>query len=507
MSIPSSDLSDTGHLAPEFAAPGVSADRREGVYWAKEENSDRTHLPAPDRHVGFIIVMRKFLGALLTLNFAVFWAAPVLIQGQLFHLGLHRIVRPISSLFYRSVALRRFAASYVYRRPVHVDYFATSIFLVVGAVISIGVVFTWQILFGALPWWLVAAYYFAWVGFGGRGMGGVYTFAHREGHEANGRMYRPWIRKYIGNIFENRLGVWYGIVPHSFSTSHVLLHHRLDGGKSDPIYLWDLDRTKFSDFLLYQWRLFLYMASFSSLREFRRWRGVHPVLQRAYTTLRKSMFIYYVIIPSAIIALLLASGSSVTSSIAFLFFIYFQPLLGMSSFLVLINWAQHGFLEHDSNGRNVEHVTALTILEGQDNSFWEDHHLAHHSVPAAAHDQYAAIQESEEREWARWHGAVFKNVSNVEIAVLMQLGRFDKLIDRYYVDFSGTLDRDGLVELFTRRAQRKEMDYEDYEFRYLPQLRGKVRDLVEQGVFESENRAYVFQAQHNVDLDFNIVRK
>ena len=36
MSIPSSDLSDTGHPAPEFAVPGVSADK-EG-YGAKEEN-------------------------------------------------------------------------------------------------------------------------------------------------------------------------------------------------------------------------------------------------------------------------------------------------------------------------------------------------------------------------------------------------------------------------------------------------------------------------------------
>ncbi len=124
-----------------------------------------------DHRVRVLVAIRKVLGSLLTLNFAVCWAAPVLIQSQLFHMGLHRVVRPIFSLLDRSAALRRFAATYVYRRTVHVDYFATAIFLAGGVAISLGMVFGWQIKFGTLPWWLVAAYYFAWVGFGGRGMG------------------------------------------------------------------------------------------------------------------------------------------------------------------------------------------------------------------------------------------------------------------------------------------------------------------------------------------------
>ena len=414
-------------------------------------------------------------------------------------------MRPVFSVLDRSATLRRFAARRVYRRAVHVDYFASALLFLVGLAIALGVVFTWQVRFGALPWWLVAAYYFAWVGFGARAIATAYTLAHREGHVARGGMYRPWIRKYIGNIFENRVGVWYGIVPHTFSTSHVLLHHRLNGGKADPQYLWDLDRTKFGDMLLYQRRFLLYMTGISSLAEFRRQRALHPAIQSAHTTLRRGMLIYHVYVPSAIIALLLATGSSVPSAIAFWFFIYLQPLLAMSFLVALVNWGQHGFLEHDSNGRIIECVTASTILDGHDNSFWEDHHLAHHLQPSAVHDKYAEIQSSQISEWARRHGAVFKRTSVIEIAVLLQLGRIDRLIDQYYVDYSGTLDRDELVALFVRRAQRKEMSYEDYEFRYLPRLREAVPRLVEQGVFTSENRAYLFQAHHNVDSDLNVV--
>ena len=455
-----------------------------------------------DRRIRLLTMLRKFLGMVLALNFAVFWAAPVLIQGQLFHLGLHRILRPVHLLVDRSAALRKFAARHVYRSSVHVDYFATAIFLAAGVVISLAAVFATQISLGSLPWWLLAAYYFSWVGFGGRGMGSAYTFAHREGHAA-GRMYRPWIAGRFGNIFENRVGLWYGMVPHIFSTSHVLLHHRLDAGKADPVYIWDLDRTKFSDMLLYQWRVFVYTTGLSSLREFRRQQGGNRALQRAHAKLRRGMLTYWVYVPAAIVALLIGTGSSVASTILFLFFIYLQPLFAMSSFLALVIIAQHGFLEYDSEGKILKHVASITILEGRDDSYGEDNHFFHHHRPSVTHRELAAKQPTEEAEWARCHGAVFKDVAIVEIAVLLLFGRIDRLINRHYVDYSGALNRERLIELFTDRARRREMSYEDYEFRYLPGLQENVRDLVDRGIFENENRAYVFQARHKVDLELN----
>lgn len=295
-------------------------------------------------------------------------------------------------------------------------------------------------------------------------------------------------------------------MPHIFSTAHILLHHRLNAGKADPVYMWDLDRTKFSDMLLYQWRYFVYTTGFSSLCEFRRQRDAHPAMRQAYAALRRGMLTYWAFVPGVIVALLLATGSSVTSSLVFLLFIYIQPFLAMSSFLALLNMAFHGFLEFDAAGRNIKQVTAITMLDGQDDSFGEDDHQAHHYFSAVTHDRLADLQRSQEHEWGRRHAAVFREGSVFEIAILLQFGRIDRLIDRYYVDFSGVLDREELIALFTRRAQRKEMSYEDYEFRYLPRLREKVRDLVKQGLFENEDRAYIFQAHHNLDSDFNVVR-
>jgi len=213
--------------------------------------------------------LRWLFGALLTLDFAVFWALPIAAQGQAYKVGLNRVLDPIYERIDGSPALRRFAERWVYQKPVHADYFARALLLLLSTVLAVGVVTWWQVAHGSLPIWLIYLYYFAWVGFGGRTMGAAYTFAHREGHRPGGRLYRPWIRRTFGNVFENWLGPLYGNVPYNFSTSHNLLHHRLNAGKGDPFYMWDIDRSSFSDLMLYQHRIFLYTAGWSSLRAFR----------------------------------------------------------------------------------------------------------------------------------------------------------------------------------------------------------------------------------------------
>ena len=472
----------------------MSAERAE-LYRGSHGPRDETGRRWPMRcQVG----ARKALGTLLALNFAALWAAPVIIQGQLFRRGIDRIVRPAYGLVDGSARLRRFASRFVYRRRAHVDYFAAAALLTISMCAILCVLFAWQIAFGSLPWWLVVLYFFIWVGPGGRCMATAWTFAHREGHLSRGRIYRPWLGNRIGNFFENWLGVFYGTVPYNFSIAHTLTHHRFDSGTGDPVYLWDIDRTRFGDVMLFHWRFFLYMTGISSLVEFRRESGVNPAVDRARAQLRRGMAIYWIWVPSGILAVLIGTGSSVASALLFLFLVYLQPLLAMSTFLSIISVGQHGFLEFDEAGKHVRHVTATTILDGVDDSFGEDYHLAHHFFPGAAHDRLPEHVARERPEWARCNGAVFRSTTFFEIAIMIHLGQFDRLIRNHYVDFSGKGDVEELAALFERRAKRKEMTYEHYEFRYLPGLRRRVRELVESGICKDENQAYIYQSHRNL---------
>ena len=456
-------------------------------------------LSIESHRIANVIRIRRALGCLLTFNFMIFWLLPIIVQGQSWRHGLCRVFRPIYRLIDERPAWRQLATGRVYRLKSDSAYFTGAVLCAFGMLMSVGVMFGVQISNGGLPWWLIALYYFIWVGPGGRMMGVGYTLAHREGHRPGGKLYQPSVGKWIGNTFENRLGLLFGVVPYNFSTSHILLHHRLDGGKGDPIFLWDIDRTKFGDLMLYQWRVFCWMTGFSSLAEFRRQSGVLPAVDKAHATLRSGMIIYYVLVPFVIVSFLVAAGSTLGSSLLFLLFVFFQPLLAMSTFLAFINVGQHGFLEFDSEGKHIRLVTATTILDGYDDSYGEDYHFAHHFAPVVPIDKLKDNIMGEQTECARVRGSVFKETTIFEIAIMLHLGQFKELCKKHYVEFaddsSAEFDNvDELAELFKNRAKRREMSYGEYEFAYLPKLRKRVRKLVEDGICQNENQAYIYQA-------------
>ena len=64
--------------------------------------------------------------------------------------------------------------------PQYADFAATAILVLTSVGLSLGTMLRVQWSRGEVPYWLCAAYNFAWVGFGGRVMGAAYTFAHKE---------------------------------------------------------------------------------------------------------------------------------------------------------------------------------------------------------------------------------------------------------------------------------------------------------------------------------------
>lgn len=448
--------------------------------------------------VPLVVRLRWALGALLTLNFAIFWALPIFIQGRSFKLGLNRMLHPIYDWIDQSPRIRGFAAHWIYQRPVHVDYFARALLLVVSTVIAVSVVTSYQVAHGYLPFWLIFLYYLAWVGFGGRCMGAAYTFSHREGHRCGGRLYRPWIRNTFGNFFENWLGFFYGNLPYNFSTSHNLLHHKLNAGKGDPFYMWDIDRTSVSDFMLYLHRVFVYMTGWSSLRTFRKLGGQREA--QAYRQLLKGVLLYWVAAPTVIVLALVAAGSTLPSALTFLFFIYLQPLFAMTFFIALLNVSFHGFLEFEEDGAHIPCINSITIIDGEDDSFGEDDHMAHHYFMSVEHPDLERHQATRHEEWARRHASVFKELAVLELSIFMLLNRWTMIAEKHYVDYSRELSTAEIASMLKERAKRVEMPYEEYEFRYLPRIREVAEGLVRRGTCTNLGQAFRYQSRYNLQL-------
>lgn len=386
-------------------------------------------------------------GVVLTVNFLAFWAFPIAGMGQLYKGLLKPYLQPIYIWIEQNKILRSFAANYVYTKPEHADFFALSLLATLNCSITIPFVFYWQLKYGSLPFWLIYAYYCSWVGIGGTMMGTAYGMAHKEGHYFG--LYKKYIRdSFVGHFFENWLGIFFGNVPWNFTTSHNLIHHRLDGGMGDTFYEWDIDRSSLSDFMLYVHRILMHMVGYSSLKFFH----AHGMKSKAEQL--EGGVKFYV---GAIVAIL-----ALTRSPMFVFWVMVQPMICMCYFLALINFGFHGFIEYDEHGNHIEMVNSTAILDGEDDLFGEDDHMTHHYNTTVYFKDLKAHQESKKAEFARVKASVFQKISIVELSIFTVLGLWDKLAD-HYVDFTGKMTREEIKAMLKVRCQRIEMPYDAYQ--------------------------------------------
>jgi hypothetical protein len=216
----------------------------------------------------------------------------------------------------------------------------------------------------------------------------------------------------------------------------------------DTFYLWDLDRSSLSDFMVYVHRVMLHMIGYSSIKLFH----AHGMKTKA-DQLLSGVKMYWGIT----FAILL-----ITRSPSFVFWIILQPLMCMCYFLALINIGFHGFLEYDEQGKSIELINSTTIIEGEDDVFGEDDHMAHHYNTTVYFKDLADHQKSKESEFKRAKASVFKKLSIVELSIFILLGLWDKVAE-HYVDYSGQLSKEQIIDMLRTRARRTEITFSDYE--------------------------------------------
>jgi len=407
---------------------------------------------APPVPFSTVRCINRSCGIVLAINFVLLWALPIAGMGQIFHFGLKRILIPPYALLDRSSTFRAFCEKFIYTQPKYADFGATAALTLFSVTTAFGLLLRQQLTYGHIPLWMWYAYNCSWAGFGGRVMGAAYTFAHKEGH--NPMIYQKWLRRSVGNVLENWIGCLFGNVPYNFTTSHMHLHHRLDGGKGDSFYQWDLDRSCAWDFLLYVPRIFSHMVGVSSLFKFRQLGRTSPLMAKQYQLLARGMAIYWIACPMALYAL--------TRSPKFLLIVWLQPLLCMTTFLSIVNWGFHAFIHYDENGEQVPVVNSLTILDGMDDSFGEDDHMAHHYSPQTWYTKTHEYQAKVHADIVRYHGSVFKEVSIVELSCLVLFNQFERIAEKHFVDHSGKLSIQQAADMLRSRARIKEMEYDDY---------------------------------------------
>lgn len=96
-----------------------------------------------------MILVRYLTGVLLTVNFMLFWATPIALQGVIWKNVFKPFLQPVYDAMDSSKSLRQFATDYIYAQPRYADYFATTLLLLATSFVSIGGVLYIQV--GGFP--------------------------------------------------------------------------------------------------------------------------------------------------------------------------------------------------------------------------------------------------------------------------------------------------------------------------------------------------------------------
>lgn len=266
----------------------------------------------------------------------------------------------------------------------------------------------------------------------------VYVLCHKEGH-LNGNLFKEPFKSYFGfkYAFNHWVGLFHGVVPGTFTVSHVHNHHRYDNDERDVYSTAFRPRDEFSAWVCYIPEWLAYAANISSIKSFMlesKWKFV------------------------------LESVISTAFYLAFVAFIYWlHPLFCLTTIvyaffegnilLSVVNFTWHAFIE-PSDPSN-DYVNSTTIIEGLNFTGKEEYHVVHHQYPGVHRTRHEALYWKHEPEYRKSRATIFFRCNLFEVFGLCVSKNYGELADRYYYknDKDIGMTRAEIAEMMRRRLQ------------------------------------------------------
>ncbi|CAD7932722.1 unnamed protein product [Amoebophrya sp. A120] len=322
----------------------------------------------------------------------------------------------------------------------------------------------------------------------------VYVLAHKEGH-LNGNLLNlkfsiPILNPFSTSSnkasskkeinfqfpFNHWVGMFHGVVPGTFTISHIFNHHRHENSYQDVYCTAYRPRDSFKNFVKYLPSWFCYSSNLSTIwffltAENKKERKQKKAFELIFWTTYYFLFI---------LACFSLSKSTAIFTSATLIFAFFEANI----LLAMVNWVWHGFIDEEDPTN--AYVNSTTIVDGLNFTLKEEYHVVHHQYPGIHWSKHEQMYEKHEKEYKEKCGGNktqkpattpaekeqelkqiiennpnkriiatgFHNQNLFEIFGMMVGQEYGKLADLFYQPFNKQdLSRDEIAELLKRRLQ------------------------------------------------------
>ncbi len=309
---------------------------------------------------------------------------------------------------------------------------------ILAAAITLGLtavpVFIAQLLLKELSWGLVVAFYSFVYGPNIRAFVRSFSSMHQEGHKAGGifkgaSMFDKW----TGNSFLYMFfALPMGLIPHA--TAHLQQHHRENAGPLDVYASARYDHASVWHFMVYMVREVMYQQFLIS--PYLYFKSKHKRSQM------RSMLLGNLIHLALFVLLALYS-------LPIAVFYMLLPWCASNFLMGVIHWSQHAFYGGQQNPKDWMYNT-VTLLEKPVNTLNEGYHVCHHHWENVHWSESPALFERLKPQMQAAQSMVFRDLSVLDLFVMLMLRRFDALADK--LEWWEPLSQAEKVALLKRRV-------------------------------------------------------
>jgi len=234
----------------------------------------------------------------------------------------------------------------------------------------------------------------------------VYTLAHMEAHRRY-KLFTLSRENPVSGIFNWLCGLFHGVVPATFTESHIANHHRWHNDFNDVYSTAGYRRDSVWNFMRYVPVWMMYASNMSSMWYFHVRKDSGRLQRTVFGTL------YYV-------AFVFATQYMFGTTFALATIVY--PFFEGNVLLAMVNYVWHMFLDTDQDNH---YVNSITIEDGEEFIFSEEYHVVHHATPGIDHSKYRAEFE---KNLAKYD-IIFKNENLFELGGTAMARDYERLTD------------------------------------------------------------------------------
>jgi hypothetical protein len=192
----------------------------------------------------------------------------------------------------------------------------------------------------------------------------VYVLCHKEGHNY-GNLFNKKYNMIFKYVFNHWVGMFHGVLPGTFTYSHIANHHKYDNDHRDVYSTAYRPRDEIKAWVRYLPEWFGYASNVSSIWAF--YKEGRDGSKKGYELARGCTLstLWYIVFASAV------GYIHPTFCLATIVYSFIEGNILLS----VVNWAWHAMIDPDDPSN--DYVNSMTVIEGLNFTLGEEYHVVY----------------------------------------------------------------------------------------------------------------------------------